>query len=280
MSAASHQFGKAQPGCSETTTLRDFDGTLHVFGCGSVKTYRCSRTWALPGTRLEPVYVDGYATSYDASGHRTMISSRETSYRSVPTSSGLTSCTEIGDALPPDPSFREGPKPVAAPPVEARTEQGRVTLRLELVLNRTALLTMTADPSVQSDRVGFRLFYLAQDPSQDVCKLAFTLDDRPFATPDATPMRDGQMLSQQLVLEGEKLSSFDQLRRLGLTSCRRGWFLSRDQILRVRELMARLRQELARSVPQRVVLPAPSVAPPAASVAPAQASASTPTPLH
>src|SRR4051812_2970488 len=103
MSAASHQFGKAQPGCSETTTLRDFDGTLHVFGCGSVKTYRCSRTWALPGTRLEPVYVDGYATSYDASGHRTMISSRETSYRSVPTSSGLTSCTEIGDALPPDP---------------------------------------------------------------------------------------------------------------------------------------------------------------------------------
>jgi hypothetical protein len=60
--------------------------------------------------------------------------------------------------------------------------------------------------------------------------------------PAAQTKRSDDMLSQQLVLEGELLGRFDQIRKLSLTACDKRWALTEGQTLRLHEFVALLRK--------------------------------------
>jgi hypothetical protein len=224
-SVSESKFLKKHGDCDEVDTIKDSTGRVHVRGCGHVEIYDCT--------------VESTPTIYK--------DERRT----------VTTCEEVdqGEKRSPDvQAWLLSRRPQAAPPVEVRREKGRTLLQLELVLNRTALLRLTASPSEHPDQIALRLSRREPDASQDACPLQFHIDDQPANLPTPAAKRADEMLSQQLQLEGQQLARFDGISKLSMTACNHRWSLTRAQILRVRELMTKLRKE---SPPVAASTPAP-----------------------
>jgi hypothetical protein len=135
------------------------------------------------------------------------------------------------------------PKPTKpAAPVE-KTAPG--VLVMELVLERRALLRITATPETGESRVQLKLVRQESTKDADACNLDFMLNGQVIETPKSASAREGDVLSHRVQIGRELIGEFEIAEKIGLRACADRWALTRPQVASVRGYMERFRDEMA-----------------------------------
>ena len=140
---------------------------------------------------------------------------------------------------------RGKPKRAASAPSASEVKAAPGVLRMELVLERRALLRVTATPETGESVVQFKL--VQQEPSgeADACNLDFMLNGQVIETPKSVAARDGDVLSHRVQMGRALIRELEIAEKIGLRLCNDRWALTRDQVTSVRAFMDRFHDEQA-----------------------------------
>jgi S1-C subfamily serine protease len=149
-------------------------------------------------------------------------------------------------------SIGRRPDPVSADP-ELRVENkgGEPILRLELRLDRTAMLKLTAAPDKQSNLVQLKL--IRREPSKDAdsCRLDFMVNGQVLKVPPSIASRDGNVLAQRVQVGRDIITELALAEKISMRACQARYGLDREQVQKVRDFMDRYQEEMAWKAPPR-----------------------------
>lgn len=124
-------------------------------------------------------------------------------------------------------------------------------MKLELVLDKRALLRLTATPDKVQNLVQLKLVREEESEDVDECNLDFMVNGQVLATPKAVASRTGSVLSHRIQIGRELIEDFGTANKIALRACKERWGLTGEQVQKVRDFMDRFQEELAWKAPPR-----------------------------
>ncbi len=168
---------------------------------------------------------------------------------------GVCALQMVDDARGSDSGGRSSGQPPARS-VESSTrvmaaKNGGAVMKLELVLDKRALLRLTATPDKVQNVVQLKLVREEGPDNGGECSLDFMINGQVLATPKAVASRTGGMLSHRVQIGRELIEDFGTANKIALRACNERWGLDREQVQQVRDFMDRFQEEIAWKAPPR-----------------------------
>lgn len=129
--------------------------------------------------------------------------------------------------------------------VKIENKGDQQVMLLELVLDGKALLRLTATPDKRTDVVQLKLVRKERDDSADQCKMDWMINGQVMSTPAAVASRKGDVLSHRVQFGRELIAELGTAEQVALRVCRSRYGLSREQLGKVHEFVARFQEEMA-----------------------------------
>lgn len=148
--------------------------------------------------------------------------------------------------------IRPGRKPSKlASSTQVESSNDGAVMKLELVLDKRALLRLTATPDKVQNVVQLKLVREETSKGTEECSLDFMVNGQVLATPKAVASRTGSVLSHRVQIGRELIEDFGTANKIALRACKERWGLTREQVQKVRDFMDRFQEELAWKAPPR-----------------------------
>ena len=207
--------------CSSPNATTDSDamGRYRVTGCGREATYQCVGQYEQ--TCVIQTVDSGSVRSYENEA-------------------------DTSDLAP-----RRVRPPEIASEVKVESRNNEAVMVLELVLDDTALLRLTATPDSHADLVQLKLVRKTRAEDPDECNLDWMLNGQVIATPKAVATRKGVVLSHRVQIGRDLIEDFGTAEKIALRACSSRWALAPEQVMKVRGFMDRFQEELAWKAPPR-----------------------------
>jgi hypothetical protein len=152
------------------------------------------------------------------------------------------------------------PQPVRSE-VEVRNKGDEAVMVLELVLQRRALLRLTATPDKRADLVQLKLVRSTDAEDADECNLDWMLNGQVIQMPKSVATRKGDVLSHRVQIGRALIGEFASVGKIALRVCQERFSLNPEQVEKVRDFMDRYQEEMAWKAPPREGLTAGMAAP-------------------
>jgi S1-C subfamily serine protease len=164
---------------------------------------------------------------------------------------GLAQTCVLQTAEENEPSAPEPTVTVTKPRVASRVEVDHSTkkavMRLELVLDRRAMLRLTALPDERDDMVQLKLVRKGSDE----CKLDFMVNGQVLAMPKTVSEQDAKTVSHRVQIGRDLIREFEVAEKISIRACDERWGLEPEHVARVRQFMDRFQEEMAWKAPPR-----------------------------
>lgn len=170
---------------------------------------------------------------------------RTASYACVGAGLQRTCVLQTAEEDEPSPSAAEPPPSAKSRRVASRVEVDgsgdKAMMRLELVLDRRALLRLTAMPDQHENMIQLKLVRKGAGE----CNLDFMINGQVMAMPKTVSEQAAKTVSHRLQIGRDLISEFQVAEKIGIRACDERWGLEREHVAEVRQFMDRFQEEMA-----------------------------------
>lgn len=199
------------------------DGRWKASGCGRSATYQCVAVQggaAVPGAVAMPGQTLCAVQHFDEASEPSTL-------------------TTLADVQAPTKRRQVDPN------LKVEKKSGQAILKLELRLDDSALLRITAAPDKQNDLVQLKLVRRELDEQADGCSLDLMVNGQVLKLPASVSTREGKMLTQRVQVGRDVIVELAAAEKMSLRSCQARYSLGRPDVERVRDFMDRYQEERA-----------------------------------
>jgi S1-C subfamily serine protease len=127
--------------------------------------------------------------------------------------------------------------------IRMETQKGKAVLSLDIRLDRSSFVRLTAVPEERSDLLQIKVVR-REEPQAD-CNLEFLINGQRRQVPKSTTSRDGYVVSQRVHLNAAVINDLAVAEKISFRACEQRWALNRQQVSQVHDFLERMEDERA-----------------------------------
>jgi hypothetical protein len=196
--------------CGNAVAAETLSGHYQVTGCGQVATYDCNDDGC-------SIYVEAVSSS---SSQAPALDKKDLQRRREHTT-------------------------LLSSDIRMETTDGKAVLLLEMRLDRSSYLQLSALPEERSDLLQIKVVRRETAEAAAGCKLEFLLDEQRRELPRTATVRDGYVLSQRIQVGSNFMNDLAVASKISFRACQQRWSLNGYQVQLVHDYLDRIEQEHA-----------------------------------